>query len=218
MKKASDMWLNIAIFYSTCLLIAIFLNLYSSFKIEWVKDKETFLFFPVVGFLCLAALFKESEKRELRENFNSKLPRETQLKIAENVEELIISMQNEIAELEENNAILLEHHDFFKIYYNEDWNRDTPFRDQINFGNRFLRYREILPLSSKISDLLLLLEEEEQNQFELRFFYNSDIKELPLGSFLMFLGDLKTFKANDPEDDQIYGAFYEHRLNFYTKK
>ncbi|PWN59147.1 hypothetical protein [Chryseobacterium oncorhynchi] len=160
--------------------------------------------------------FKTEIKFSSQSEFNSKLPRDIQLKIAENVEDLIISMQDEIDELQKKYNELLEYHDLFRSYYNEDWDRSNPFAEQIEFSNRFLRYREIFPLSIKIKDLNL--KAEDKKEFDLKFFNNSDIKELPLAMFLMFMCDLKGFKADNPEDIQVPGAFYEYQLNFYTKK
>ncbi|PWN62394.1 hypothetical protein C1631_022785 [Chryseobacterium phosphatilyticum] len=155
-------------------------------------------------------------ENKISSQFNSKLPKDIQLKIAENVEDLINSMQDEIDDLQKNNNELLEYHDLFRSYYNEDWDRNNPFAEQIEFSNRFLRYREILPLSIKIKDLNL--KAEDKNEFDLIFFNNFDIKELPLGIFIMFMCDLKGFKADNPEDNQVPGAFYEHQLNIYTKQ
>lgn len=109
-----------------------------------------------------------------------------------------------------------EYTSFFRTYYNEDWNRDTPFIEQIEALQIFIplsKRDELYPLDTPIKDIPISKEPLEQLKLVFQGDFNT-ILEMPLGKVLMFSADLKSYREGSSENgDLTPQEFYKWRLN-----
>lgn len=105
---------------------------------------------------------------------------------------------------------------FFKTYCNEDWNRDTPFIEQIEALQIFIplsKRDELYPLDTPIKDIPISKEALEQLKSVFQGDFNT-ILEMPLGKVLIFSADLKSYREGSSENgDLTPQEFYKWRLN-----
>lgn len=104
----------------------------------------------------------------------------------------------------------------FRVYYNEDWNRDTPFIEQIETLHMFIPLRgsdELYPLDTPIKDIPISKEQLEQLKSVFQDDFNT-ILEMPLGKVLMFSADLKSYREGSSENGNLTPQeFYKWRMN-----
>lgn len=130
--------------------------------------------------------------------------------------DLMDEFLQEKIENSENLKKYQEYTSFFRTYYNEDWNRDTPFIEQIEALQIFIplsKRDELYPLDTPIKDIPISKEPLEQLKLVFQGDFNT-ILEMPLGKVLMFSADLKSYREGSSENgDLTPQEFYKWRLN-----
>lgn len=122
-------------------------------------------------------------------------------------------LQEKIAN-SENLKKYQEYTSFFRTYYNEDWNRDTPFLEKIEALQIFFNRGDerIYPLSTLCKDISISKEPLEQLKLVFQGDFNT-ILEMPLGKVLMFSADLKSYREGSSENgDLTPQEFYKWRM------
>lgn len=124
-----------------------------------------------------------------------------------------IKMYNEkIIEISKENSILKEYRDLFKSYYNDDWNRNTPFAEHIDFiYSTYLispmKNEKDVGLNTLVKEIETKKSKEEILSDFKRLFgeeFTEILQNIPLGQFFMFSADLKTYQngtGNFCDDD-----------------
>lgn len=106
-------------------------------------------------------------------------------------------------ELEEVIAVLRDYKRLFQTYYNEDWNRNTPFLEHIDFIYSsyviyLLSYLKIRnPKDVSLSRIVKDIEIEEKQEERMKVLFGEHteaIKNFSLGQLFMFSADMKTYQ------------------------
>lgn len=117
--------------------------------------------------------------------------------------EIFKKLEKDKEELEEVIDILRDYKKLFEVYYNEDWNRNTPFSEHIDFiYSVYVRYirtlkirnpKEEVSLSKIVKDIEI--EEKQQEQMKALFGAHTEaIKNFSLAQLFMFSADMKTYQ------------------------
>lgn len=109
-----------------------------------------------------------------------------------------------------------EYISFFKTYCNEDWNRDTPFIEEIEVLSKYFSHsntdKALYPLNKKIKEISITqqLMEDLKSIFK---DYLPIILEMSLGEVLIFIADLKSYRESSSENgNKSPREFYNWRL------
>ena len=149
--------------------------------------------YVIIGFLLitniiLLFLWNKSNTRKVRRE--------------KNIEEIIIKYEKDKEELFEVVDILRDYKKLFEVYYNEDWNRNTPFMEHIDFiyssyvmNLSYLKIRNPKDFSlSRIVKDIRIGEKEEERMKVLFGEYTEAIKNFTLGQLFLFSADMKTYQ------------------------
>lgn len=98
--------------------------------------------------------------------------------------------------------VLRDYKRLFEIYYNEDWNRNTPFMEHIDFIYSsyviYLNYLKIRnPKDVSLSRIVKDIEIEEKQEERMKVLFGEHteaIKNFSLGQLFMFSADMKTYQ------------------------
>ena len=132
--------------------------------------------------------------------------------------ERIDRLEKDLKSTEESLKTYQKYFSFFHTYYNEDWNRDTPFLKIIELGRIFI-FNGGSPkpphnLETPISEIAIPLKNKERLQEEFGKYW-SHVSQFPLGAFLMLMADLKSFKIGSSENGSMTATeFLEWRTRF----
>ncbi|MDO4729227.1 MAG: hypothetical protein Q4B43_09550 [Bacteroidota bacterium] len=103
----------------------------------------------------------------------------------------------------------------FKSYFNDDWNRDTPFLDKIDILSYYFSHsnsdKKLYSLFTEIKNIPAT----EKIKEELKLIFKEDyeaILEMKLGQILMFVADLKSYQKGSSNNPQTPEEFYRWRL------
>lgn len=108
--------------------------------------------------------------------------------------------------------------DFLKAYFDQVWNRDTPFLDEIDCENIILGYYNFDELQSLVGSKEFSDSHKENLIVAFKDYYNS-ILELNIKEFLYLIADLKSYKEGSSESrDKTPKDFFQWRFDFITKK
>lgn len=144
----------------------------------------------IIGFLLIVIVVLN-----FRNNSNERKKR--------NIEEIFKKFEKDKEELEEVIAVLRDYKRLFETYYNEDWNRNTPFLEHIDFiyssyviylKNYFkIRNPKDVSLSRIVKDIEI--EEKQEERMKVLFGEHTEaIKNFSLGQLFMFSADMKTYQ------------------------
>lgn len=132
--------------------------------------------------------------------------------------ERIGKLEKNLKSNEDSLKIYRKYFSLFHTYYNEDWNRDTPFLEIIETGRIFI-FNGGSPkpphnLETPISEIEIPIESKERLQEEFGRYWNH-VSKFPLGSFLILMADLKSFKIGSSENGSMTAIeFLEWRIRY----
>lgn len=116
--------------------------------------------------------------------------------------EIFKKLEKDKEELAEVIDILRDYKKLFEVYYNEDWNRNTPFEEHINFIHsvyvmyiRTLKIRN--PKEVSLSRIVKDIEIEGKQEERMKVLFGEHteaIKNFSLGQLFMFSADMKTYQ------------------------
>lgn len=117
-------------------------------------------------------------------------------------EEIFKKLEKDKEELAEVIDVLRDYKKLFEVYYNEDWNRNTPFLEHIDFIHSvYIMYIRTLairnPKDVSLSRIVkdIEIEEEREKQMKVLFGEHTEaIKNFSLGQLFMFSADMKTYQ------------------------
>ncbi|MCD0480417.1 hypothetical protein LPB90_18415 [Chryseobacterium sp. LC2016-29] len=133
--------------------------------------------------------------------------------------ERIDRLDKDLKSNEESLKIYKKYFSLFHTYYNEDWNRDTPFLKIIEIGRIFIFTNGGSPkpphnLETPISEIEIPLKSKQRLQEEFGKYWNH-VSQFPLGAFLMLMADLKSFKIGSSENgSRTATEFLEWRIRY----
>ena len=116
--------------------------------------------------------------------------------------EIFKRLEKDKDELEEVIDILRDYKKLFEVYYNEDWNRNTPFEEHIDFiysvyvfyiRTLAIRTPKEVSLSRIVKDIEIEKKQEERMKVLFRE-HTEAIKNFSLAKLFMFSADLKTYQ------------------------
>lgn len=119
-----------------------------------------------------------------------------------NEKEIFKKLEKDKEELTEVIDVLRDYKRLFETYYNEDWNRNTPFLEHIDFIHSVyvmyirtlaIRNPKEVSLSRIVKDIEI--EEKQEERMKLLFGEHTEaIKNFSLGKLFMFSADMKTYQ------------------------
>ena len=122
----------------------------------------------------------------------------------ENIDDEAIfkKLEKDKEELAEVIDVLRDYKKLFEVYYNEDWNRNTPFLEHIDFIHSvyvmYIRTLEIRnPKDVSLSKIVKDIEIEEKQEERMKVLFGEHteaIKNFSLGQLFMFSADMKTYQ------------------------
>lgn len=132
--------------------------------------------------------------------------------------ERIDRLDKDLKSNEESLKIYKKYFSLFHTYYNEDWNRDTPFLKIIEIGRVFI-FNGGSPkpphnLETPISEIKIPPESKQRLQEEFGKYWHH-VSQFSLGHFLMLMADLKSFKSGSSENgSRTATEFLEWRIRY----
>lgn len=105
-------------------------------------------------------------------------------------------------EISEVVDVLRDYKRLFETYYNEDWNRNTPFMEHIDFIHSvYVMYIRTLKIRSpkevSLSRIVKDIEIEEKQEERMKVLFGEHteaIKNFTLGQLFLFSADMKTYQ------------------------
>lgn len=145
-------------------------------------------------------------------------------------EEIFKKLEKNKEELAEVIDVLSDYKKLFETYYNEDWNRNTPFEEHIDFIHSvYIRYIRTLkiedPKEVSLSRIVRDIEIEERQKERMKKLFGEHteaIKNFSLGQLFMFSADMKTYQngtGNFCNDENTSTEdFLREAVEHYKKK
>ena len=148
------------------------------------------------------------------------------------MKEYILDLQERIKNLTEERDFYKDYARLFKTYYNEDWNRNSPFAKQIDFVYECFLMRNVgvFSFSSPVKYFIAPYSEEQLSKQIKELFGERHLKSIenaPFFHFILFTASLKIYsedfvsdyriKANSPDEflDQLLEIEFDKYKNKY---
>ncbi|MDO4881116.1 MAG: hypothetical protein Q3983_07535 [Capnocytophaga sp.] len=135
-------------------------------------------------------------------------------------------LESQILKLKAENELLKDYRKIFCTYYNDDWNRDTPFRDHIDFiyTNYILQNKD--KLETIVKDIKIRYPKEKVLT-EMKTLFGKEntevLQNIPLFHLIFFSASLKTYRENgtgdwnDTEKPLTPEQFLEKSIGWYKR-
>lgn len=142
------------------------------------------IFLSIVIVVLIYFLYKSGNRKEIDER------------------QIFEKFEKDKEELFEVVDVLRDYKKLFETYYNEDWNRNTPFLDHIDFiYSSYVIYKKYLkirnPKDVSLSRIVKDIEIEEKQEERMKVLFGEHteaIKNFSLGQLFMFSADMKTYQ------------------------
>lgn len=142
------------------------------------------IFLSIVIVVLIYFLYKSGNRKEIDER------------------QIFEKFEKDKEELFEVVDVLRDYKKLFETYYNEDWNRNTPFMEHIDFIHSvYVMYIRTLKIRSpkdvSLSRIVKDIEIEEKQEERMKVLFGEHteaIKNFSLGQLFMFSADMKTYQ------------------------